>query len=459
MTPPAPPPSPHATARRPLATIRLAALVAGSVILLSLAGMGLQYRLVSERLMEGQQALLAAELEGFGALYDQRRIIALREAIDYRSASATGREMLLLQDREGARLAGTRADWPAGLPPLGEGFTLTGARVFTDGGERWLGVGRLLPGGFPLLVARSLAPMDETLASLRRGMAGIALAMVVAGGLAGWWAARRVLGRLARVNRLADRVAAGELQARLPGPRSADEFGQLETHVHAMLDRIAALNRATHRLSDSIAHELRTPLNRIAQQIEAVEGPDGLAEALQAEIRATIRVFDALLDISRAEADQGDGAGLLPLDLSALCSDMAELYAPLAEDRGLAFSHDLPPGLMVLGEATLIGQALSNLLDNAVKYCRPGDRVHLSLAAEGGHILLRLADTGPGLPPELQDGAFQPFRRGVRDAAAPGHGLGLALVQAIAARHGAKLTVPRVEKGFVLEIRWPRLSE
>ncbi|MFN3973614.1 MAG: hypothetical protein ACK4L4_20170, partial [Gemmobacter sp.] len=146
--------------RRPRATIRLAALVAGSVIVLSLAGMALHYRLVAERLMESQHILLAAELEGFGALYDQRRIIALREAIDYRTASATGHEMLLLQDRSGGRLAGTRADWPTALPPLGKGFGLSAARVFNEDGQRWLGVGRILPGGFPLLVARSLAPMD-----------------------------------------------------------------------------------------------------------------------------------------------------------------------------------------------------------------------------------------------------------------------------------------------------------
>jgi signal transduction histidine kinase len=301
--------------------------------------------------------------------------------------------------------------------------------------------------------------MDDTLARLRQGMAGIALGMVLVGGLAGWWAARRVLERLAAVNRLADRVAAGELQARLPGPRSADEFGQLESHVHAMLDRIAALNRATHHLSDRIAHELRTPLTRIAQRIEAVEGPDGMAEALRDEIRATIRVFDALLDISRAEADQGDGAGLLPVDLSALSSDMAELYAPLAEDHGLTLTHALPPGLMVLGEATLIGQALSNLLDNAVKYCRPGDAVHLALKAEDGRVLLSVRDTGPGLPPELHGLAFEPFRRGAATNDAPGHGLGLALVQAIAARHGAKLTLPDVDRGFAIHIDWPRLSD
>ena len=122
------------------------------------------------------------------------------------------------------------------------------------------------------------------------------------------------MGRIGRVNALADRVAAGDLAARLPGPPTPDEFGLLETHVHAMLDRIAALNRATHRLSDSIAHELRTPLTRLSQKLARMDGTD----ALRGDLQDAVRVFDALLDISRAEADQGHGGGLIPVDLSAL---------------------------------------------------------------------------------------------------------------------------------------------
>ena len=247
------------------ATFRLATVVALAVTVLSLVGMGLQYRLVEARLMASATALLAADLDGFSALYEQRRIIALRQAIEYRAA--TGDEMLLLQDRRQRPLAGTRTDWPRGLPVLGQGFTIDAAQVFAEGHTRWLGVARTLPGGFPLLVARSLVPMDATLATLRRAILGITLGMLAAGAGIGWWAAQGVMGRIGRVNALADRVAAGDLAARLPGPATPDEFGLLETHVHAMLDRIEALNRATHRLSDSIAHELRTPLTRLSQKL------------------------------------------------------------------------------------------------------------------------------------------------------------------------------------------------
>jgi signal transduction histidine kinase len=441
------------------ATLRLAAAMALAVTLLSLGAMALQYRLVETRLMAAQQRLLSADLDGLAALYDQRRIIALRQALDYRAAATTGDEMLLLMDRNGTALAGTRPTWPSGLAPAGDGFTSDGAVEFAEAETRWLAVARTLPGGFPLLVARSLAPVDDTLAALRRGMVGLLAAVLLAGALVGWLAARSVMARINRINTLADRVADGQLDARLPGVRTDDEFGLLETHVHAMLDRIENLNRATHRLSDTIAHELRTPLNRMLQKLTKIQGQDDLTADLRAEMRQAIRMFDSLLDISRAEADQGTGGGLVPVDLSAVAAEVWELYDPLAEDKGLVTSAQITPGLTVLGDRNLIAQVLSNLLDNAIKYCAAGDRLTITLSPEADRALMRIADTGPGLPDDLKAEAFDRFTRADRDRATPGHGLGLALVRAIAARHGARLTLPPTEKGFALEIRWPRLQQ
>ncbi|MGL6209958.1 MAG: ATP-binding protein [Paracoccaceae bacterium] len=437
------------------ATWRLAAFMAIAVMGLSLGAMVLQYRTVEQRLTAGMEALLAADLDGFAALYEQRRIIALRQAIEYRAAAATGGEVLLLLDRQGRALAGTQSAWPVGLGKSGEGFAVAGAVRFEQGGQRWLGVARDLPGGFPLLVARSLASTEATLISLRRGIWGLAAALLVAGAAVGWVAARGVMGRIGRINGLLDRVAGGALDARLPGGRTDDEFGLLEGHVHSMLDRIQALNRATHRLSDSIAHELRTPLNRMLQKLSRIEG-QAVADELRTDLRAAVRVFDALLDISRAEADAGAG-GLVPVDLSAVATEVWELYEPLAEDKGLRCEAAIATRAIVLGDRTLIAQMMSNLLENAIKYCKKGDTIQLSLHNLGSEYNLSLADTGPGLPPEMARDAFEPFVRAVRDREKPGHGLGLTLVKAIAARHGACLRVPPVEKGFVLEIGWPKL--
>ena len=112
---------------------------------------------------------------------------------------------------------------------------------------------------------------------------------------------------------------------------------------------------------------------------------------------------------------------------------------------------------MCIRDSNLIAQMLANLLDNAVKYCRPGDALTLTLT-DGPSHLMRLADTGPGLPEDLKPEVFERFTRAPRDAGMPGHGLGLALVRAIAARHGAKLTLPAVDKGFVIEVVWPKVA-
>lgn len=444
----------------PFATLRLAAVMAVAIAALSLLAMGLQYRLIEARMMEASRALLSADLDGFASLYEQRRIIALRQAIEYRAAARNSGEMLLLLDRKGVVLAGTEAAWPEGLQAQGDGFAIAGAAQFWRGDQRWLAVARSLPGGFPLLVARSLAPLDATLASLRRGMAALGVALLAAGAVVGGLAARSVMARIGRVNALADKVAAGDLAARLPGPRAADEFGLLETHVHGMLDRIENLNRATHRLSDTIAHELRTPLNRMTQKLARMEGQPELAAELKGEMRAAIRVFDSLLDISRAEADQGSGGGLVPVDLSAVAEDVWGLYQPVADDKGLVCGLQVAPSVWVLGDRNLIAQMLANLLDNAIKYCAAGDELTLTLTETADHHLLRVADTGPGLPDEMKDDAFERFVRADRDKdrGIKGHGLGLALVRAIAARHGAKLLLPAVERGFVLEIGWPKLT-
>lgn len=445
---------------RPLkarATLRLAALMAVSVALLSLLAMGLQYRLVASRLAEAQRTLLESDLRGLGALYEQRRIIALRQAIEDRSAGHSPDEIFLLTDRQGGILAGAAA-WPGGVAPQGAGFTVPPAQEITRDGTRWLVAARELPGGFGLLVGRSLAPADATLAALRRGMLGLLAALMIAGAGVGWLAARQVMGRIGRLNALADRVAAGDLEARLPGPRSPDEFGLLEAHMHQMLDRIANLNRATHRLSDTIAHEMRTPLNRMMAKLGRIEGQEETIAALRDEMRQAIRVFDSLLDISRAEADQGSGGGLVPVDLSGLAHGIWELYEPMAEDRGLLPSADIAPGVTVLGDRTLIAQMLANILDNAIKYCAPGDSLTLSLTPGEKH-LLTIADSGPGLPPGMGEEVFERFTRAGRDRARgiKGHGLGLALVRAIALRHGARLSLPPVEKGLTIAIEWPPL--
>jgi len=452
-------PGPVASGPFASASLRVTLLVAGGIIALSLGAMALQYRITERALTARQDELLAAELAGFAQFYEQRRIPGLREAIEDRaSVTPPERGLYLLQDRGGTRLAGNIADWPEGAEPRGTLFAPAPAVTFTRDGATYQGVARDLPGGFPFLAAPATAPVAETLATLRASIGRVALALVALGLVAGWLTARAVLGRIGRLNALAGRVAGGDLSARLPGPRSRDEFGALESHVHDMLDRIETLDRARHRLSDTVAHELRTPLNRIRQRLDRIEGPEGEVDAIRHDLTGTIRIFDALLDISAAEAASGQRPGLMPVDLSAIAAEVFDLYEALAQDKGLEIEARIAPGAMVLGERNLLAQLLSNLLDNAIKFTPPGDRVTLTLDTGPRHRL-EVADSGPGMPEAIRATAFDPFTRAERDREVRGHGLGLALVQAIATRHGARIALPPADRGFRIEIAFPALTD
>ena len=432
--------------------------VAAIIILAALGAMTLQYRVTAASLATRQAELLAADLASFETIYDQRRIPALREAVEFRArATPEGSAIYLLQDRARTTLAGNTDAWPEGITATGEGFAPDPQQSYVIDGVTYRGVARTLPGGFPFLAARAETPALATLADLRALIWQVALGLVALSLIAGWLVSRATLGRIARVNALADRVAAGDLSARLPGPRSADEFGALEAHVHQMLDRIETLDRARTRLADMIAHELRTPLNRIRQRLNGLTGDTEALARIDADIASTIRIFDSLLDISSAEAASGQTPGLVPMDLSTLAAEVAELYAPLAEDSGMTLTTEIAPGADILGERNLVAQALTNLIDNAIKYCHAGDAIRLELSDAADRWRLSVTDTGPGVPEDLRDRAFDLFTRAERDAGTSGHGLGLALVRAIALRHGARIDLPATEKGFRIEILWPKL--
>ncbi len=432
---------------------RIAAGIALAVFLVSALALGAQYLLVKRDLLARQQALVQADLDGFSALYDQRRVIAVRQAIEFRKLAGTD-ALLVLLDRDGAVLAAT-GDWPdLAVPDEGQS---TGPLTITHAGQPHLAVARTLPGGFAFLVARPTAETRATLATLRRiialSLAGIALI----GGATGLLASRYIMARVNRLNVLVNTVAGGDLSARIPDPSPGDEFGVLQDHMHHMLDRIEALHRATHHLSDTVAHELRTPLTRIQARLSRLPaGPD--TDALQDEIRTTVRIFESLLEIARAEADAGTRSDPQPLDLSQLLAEICELYEPLAETRALTFGTAITDGVRILGDRNLIAQLISNLLENALKFTPPGESVTVTLTPGDPRHILRIADTGPGLPPGFEAKVFDRFARAAPQGDTPGHGLGLALVKAVALRHGAKLTLPATEKGFVIEIAWPKIA-
>ena len=176
---------------------------------------------------------------------------------------------------------------------------------------------------------------------------------------------------------------AGDLSQRISLKGSRDEFDVLAGNLNAMLDQIERLLSGMREVTDNIAHDLRTPLSRMRSRIEValLANPDrtearALLEQTLCDADAMIQTFNALLSIARAEAGS-ERAAFEPVDLSEVCRDLADLYGPLAEEKGLTFTSACPPRLVLQGNRHLLAQALANLLDNAIKYTPAGGRVTL----------------------------------------------------------------------------------
>ena len=268
--------------------------------------------------------------------------------------------------------------------------------------------------------------------------------MVLAAFLIGLYGSRRLRGRVAHLNDVFSGLTGAVLQQ---GATQGDEVDELEARIRLSAARIEALMAAQRDISDHIAHETRTPLMLLDRDIRAaLAGTDDATvtaplEAASGRIRDLLRLLDALLDIASAEAQRGDLSALGWIDLSAVARSIGDLYAASAEVAGLEFQLDIDDGVMCRADAMQMSRLIVNLLDNAFKYGRGGRFVRLSLQ-EGP--VITVSDDGPGIAADDLEHVLTRYGR-AGDTAQKGHGLGLALVRAIAARHGLALNVTSAE--------------
>jgi hypothetical protein len=242
----------------------------------------------------------------------------------------------------------------------------------------------------------------------------------------------------------ADAVIHGQLSERLAVSGSGDEYDRLAVRMNRMLDRIQSLVMAQRYSGDALAHDLRSPLSRLRNRLYEleIEAPDEAArESLglaRADAEHVLDTFRAILRLSKLEA--GAGGTMELADLSLLAEDLAELFEPACEQAEQVFTAEVQPGLKGYADRELLAQALSNLLDNAIKYTPAGGAVSLKARRlKSGEIELAIADSGPGIPPEQRARVRERFVRLEGSRTRPGHGLGLALVAAVSDLHGGRL--------------------
>lgn len=314
-----------------------------------------------------------------------------------------------------------------------------------------------LPNQLIMLVGRDLGEPERFRSVVQRALI-LALGTMGLGAFLIWYfVGRTALRRIDSVSEASRRIMGGDLTGRLPVTGASDEFDRLSENLNTMLARIAVLNEGLKQVSDNIAHDLKTPLTRLRSRAETTlsraRGESDYRAALEATIAESdqlIRTFNAILMISRLEAGYS-AEQTETLDLTQVVADVVELYEPLAEESGVALETRIDGNLVVDGNRELLAQALSNVVDNAIKYCAGHAEtplVRVTATRAGGDVRIEISDNGPGIAPEDRGRATERFVRLEQSRSQPGSGLGLSLAKAVMGFHQGSLSLGDAAPGL-----------
>ncbi|MBM3503115.1 MAG: HAMP domain-containing protein [Alphaproteobacteria bacterium] len=439
-----------------IAAIYLALFGGSSIALLAFV-----FWSVTEYVKTQTESTISIEITGLAEHYRQNGLVGLRDVLAERSRNQR-QSLYLLTDSSFRPIIGNLDQWPLPVEQTSGWFDFDFDRPGSPAGVHHARARHLqLAGGFQLLVGRDVQERTELLVGLRDSLSWAGLLVVVlavAGGLA---MGRNTLRRVDAIARTSQDIIAGDWSRRMPLTGSNDEFDRLAQSLNAMLDQIERLVGGLQSVSDNIAHDLRTPLTRLRTRLEATlmapsvapESRHALEQSI-ADADRLLAMFTALLDIARAES------GVLrremgPVDLAAVCRDVADLYAPTAEERSTPIRSTLPQPLIVHGHRALLAQALANLLDNAIKFSPKGGTITLTLERAGEEASVMVADRGPGIAAGDRDRAVERFTRLEESRGTPGAGLGLSLAKAVADLHRGRLILADNSPGLRAILRIP----
>ena len=304
-----------------------------------------------------------------------------------------------------------------------------------------------LPDGETLVIGRNIDEISViakiALRALSLGLLP-AIALAVAIGIA---LSLRARNRLLEVNRRIQRIVVGDLRERLPTSGGGDPFDQLAAGVNRMLGEIEALIQELSSAGNDIAHDLRTPLTRVRVRLERGRARAGSLDELRKVVDQSITGLDqalglitALLRITEIEHSRRLDK-FSEVQLAPLVREVGELYEPIAEDKRIALQVEVADEAIVKGDRDLLFEAVTNLVDNAVKFTPEGGRVELALLHQGSESVIRVSDTGPGIPESERQAVTKRFYRSDKSRATEGLGLGLSLVAAIVKLHGFRFTI------------------
>jgi len=432
--------------------ITLIALLSTSVALT------VQYLQTTRTADARRQAAVDDEASGLVERYRSDGLGGVAQAIQRQQSIARIHEFFyLLALPDGSPVAGNLSGWPSEIETAGfHRFETEVANTRGLSSRRWVEARAVvLDGGVRLLVGDFA---DERAALRERYLGALFWSLIATGALGlvfGWWYSRRGLAFVRTVADAGDRLLAGELATRLPVSPRGDEYDRLAETLNRTFAEVERLIGSLRAATDGMAHDLRTPLTRIRARLELAEiehrAGDAARDAVD-ELDGMLKLIDDMLSIARAEATPASTFRIEPID--AIAQEAVDLYAPLAEDRGLRL--DLREARAnVVGSRSLLARLVANLLDNAVKFTPPGGSVLVTVEADRNGAVLAVADDGPGIPIDRREEMLGRFRRADESRSTPGSGLGLSVVEVIARVHGARLALLDNRPGLRVEVRFP----
>ena len=406
------------------------------------------------------EAAIIADAKGLSERWAEGGLPGLMVTIEDRLAQNVDDDAIyLLADSKMKRIAGNLTSWPPAVSVAGPWYELP---IMRAGIKSLASVQRYeLPGGFHLLIGR-----DVQVRSQLRKMLTDALLWAVGGVLLlatiGALVIRNLFRRtLANISATSVAIAGGNFAQRVRLSGRGDEFDQIAEVINDMLDRIGRLMDGVRQVSNAIAHDLRTPITRARTRLEDAalhaESADDLRAAIERatqDLDGIVGVFQALLRIAEIEAGSRRSS-FARFDLAPLLAEVADLYGPLAEERGIVLALESPDAVPAFGDKAMIQQAIANLVDNAVKFSPDGGTVRLR-AAMSAMIFVSVEDQGAGIPVAERERATDRFYRGETARSTPGSGLGLSLVLAVAHLHGGSLQLEDNKPGLRAVLSLPQ---
>ena len=396
-------------------------------------------------IQDGRAEILQADAQRITDIYKRDGAEAVKTFIDTRvSLQIAGERILLLTDASMHPLAGNLRAWPTTVPQTPGNYTIQ-VNVGTHGEQEAL-VHVAMLGDYNLLVGRDNALFRPLQTRFWYGLSAAVAVLCIAGLLVGIITRRALMSRVNSIRQTVSAIIHGDLKHRLPTHLSDDELNTLSRTINGMLDQIELLVHGVRNVSNSIAHDLRTPLAELRSRLEelslirpSTEETYTEIDGAVADVDRVIRIFDALLRL--AEIDAGmRRSGFVSLDVSDLAANAVEFYEPAAELKNIDLKMRSNGPLPVSADPVLLAQALSNLIDNALKYAPQGGSIEVAVhRCDDLRAEISVSDNGPGIDDAEKTKVMQRFYRGDASRGTPGVGLGLSLVQAVAKLHGSAL--------------------